>query len=76
MTEQIVGRGVELLNALRGKPGAWLTRAELAEATGKRALSPNDRNWLERLERAGLIEVQERRKPESVRGAEYIYRAK
>lgn len=68
-------RGEALLSALRGKPGEWLTRAQLAELTGKNALSPNDRYWLEKLEREGLIEVDTR----PVSGPakhEYIYRAK
>lgn len=76
MTERITGRGAELLAILRGKPDQWMNRVELSEAIRKRALSPNDRNWLARLERAGLIEVQERPRPGAPRGSEYVYRAK
>lgn len=72
---KIAGRGADLLAALRGKPDQWLTRADLAELTGKNQLSPNDRHWLDRLEREGLIEVQQRTKPEAVIGYEYVYRA-
>lgn len=71
MTE-IKGRGAALVNAL-SKNGGWMTRAELAAATGKNQLSPNDINWLERLSRDGVIEVDQRTIPGPV-GFEYIYR--
>lgn len=71
---KISGRGGQLLAAMR-KTGAWMSRAELAEATGKAALSPNDRNWLDRLETDGLIERRQRSKPEAVIGYEYVYRS-
>lgn len=70
----IAGRGAALLHALHNS-GEWMTRADLAAATGKRSLSPNDRNWLERFEREGLIEVDTR----PVVGPaqhEYLYRAR
>lgn len=73
MSIEIKGRGAALLDALR-KSGQQMTRADLAEATGKNQLSPNDVNWLERLEREGLIEVDTR----PVTGPakhEYLYRA-
>lgn len=71
---EIVGRGAALLAAIRAQKGQWINRAALAAATGKNLLSPNDRNWLERLEREGLIEVSTR----PVQGParfEYVYRA-
>lgn len=73
MTESI-GRRAILLNALRGK-GDWMTRDELATATGKKTLSPNDRNHLDDMEREGEIEVRQR-SIKSPLGYELQYRSK
>ena len=72
MTE-IIGRGAALLSVLRST-GQWTTRTQLAEATGKKQLSPNDRNWLATLERDGLIEVRKQTINAPV-GFEWQYRA-
>ena len=64
----------ELLSAIRSRGKEWINRAELAAATGKNLLSPNDRHWLERLERDGLIEV-DRRPVAGPARFEYVYRA-
>lgn len=71
MTETI-GRRAALLAALR-ENGDWMTRDQLATATGKRILSPNDRNHLDELEREGVIEVRQR-SIKSPRGYELQYR--
>lgn len=48
-------RRARMLEALRNA-GAWLDRAEIASATGKKELSPNDVNHLRDLENEGYIE--------------------
>lgn len=73
MTES-TGRRAAILTALRDK-GDWMTRDELATATGKRTLSPNDRNHLDDMEREGVIEVQQR-PIKSPLGYELRYRVK
>ena len=72
---KVTGRGADLLAAIRARRGEWLTRVDLAEATGKRQLSPNDRHWLDTLEHEGLIEI-DRRAIDAPVGFEWIYRAK
>jgi predicted transcriptional regulator len=65
----------EMLEALRQAKGQWLTRAELAAATGKRNLSQNDTFRLSELEQAGIIQIQQ----VPARGAtrlQYQYRVK
>jgi hypothetical protein len=73
MTESI-GRRAALLTALR-ENGDWMTRDQLATATGKRILSPNDRTHLDNMEREGEIEVTQR-SIKSPRGYELLYRVK
>lgn len=55
----ITQRGAQILDALRAS-GAWMTRAQLAGATGKNWLSPNDLNQLERMAAAGLLDIRQR----------------
>lgn len=45
-----------LLDALRNQSGQWLDRNALADATGKRRLSPNDVHHLEALVAEGRVE--------------------
>lgn len=52
-------RGRELLEVIRSN-GDWISRAQLAHATGKSRLSPHDAALLDRMVAAGLIEVRER----------------
>lgn len=67
-------RAAELLAAIRAT-GGWINRAKLAEATGKRILSPNDRHHLESLEREGEIESM-KQKADNPQGFEWVYRVK
>lgn len=71
--EPLTKRQAAILNALHS--GDWMNRQELAEATGKRNLSPNDRNHLETLERRGLIKIS-KRAIDGPQGFEFIYRIK
>lgn len=75
MTAEITDRARELLAALKAQDGAWVTRSELARATGKNRLSPHDVDLLERLIEAGLIEKLQRKSNTPV-GIAYDYRAK
>jgi hypothetical protein len=70
----ITRRGAQLLAALRSAEG-WMTRAELASATGKNWMTPNDMIQLERMAAAGLIEISQQ---VPIRGprARWVYRAK
>lgn len=73
MDEHITGRAQILLTALR-KTGAWMSRADLARATGKNRLSPHDIALLDRLVTSGLIEKQQRESITPV-GTAFDYRA-
>jgi len=64
-------RAGELLAALRSN-GGWLSRADLANDTGKNQLSPNDVKQLETLVSAGIVERSNR--PSKSILAEWIYR--
>lgn len=68
----LTDRASELLAAIK-KHGDWISRAEIAEATGKRRLSPHDRNLLEDLEASGLIEQDEQ--PAGI-STKFVYKAK
>ena len=59
VTEEInlTERARELLTALC-KTRQWLDRRQLASATGKKLLSPHDRNLLEELAELELIDVR------------------
>lgn len=57
--DSFTGRGLDLLNAVKAAD-RWISRAEIAHATGKNRLSPHDINLLERMVNRGLIEVRER----------------
>lgn len=48
-------RHFELYDAIKAA-GDWITRPELADATGKRVLSPNDKERLKELVAQGYIE--------------------
>lgn len=75
MTEKVLAkRAGELLAAIRATEG-WISRAKLADATGKRILSPNDRNHLITLERAGEIESM-KQPAANPQGYEWVYRVK
>jgi len=67
-------RGKELLEGLR-KGGGWMSRIQLARASGKNILSPHDKILLERLIEAGYVEIRERKSNTPV-GMAYEYRAK
>lgn len=73
MTEQITDRARELLAALRAG-GVWMSRADLARATGKNRLSPHDVDLLDRLAAADLAEKRKRKSNTPV-GIAYDYRA-
>ena len=66
-------RASELLNALRSN-GGWLSRADLADQTGKNQLSPNDVKQLETLVSAGIVERSNR--PSKSILPEAIYKVK
>lgn len=68
-------RAADILAALKAADGAWLNRVQLAKATGKQTLSPNDRRWLDELERAGEIEALQQ-KAANPKGFEWVYRIK
>ena len=53
-------RARALLAALEAAGGAWCSRNDLAAATGKNRLSPNDIHHLEELSRAGWLESEKR----------------
>lgn len=72
--QPITGRGRAMLNAMRAR-GDWMTRADLAHATGKNWISPNDLHQLARMAAAGLIEIREHRPTGSPR-ARWEYRIK
>ncbi len=55
----VTERGLQLLKALR-KRGDWMSRADLALATGKHRLSPHDLELLNRMIAAGLVERRQR----------------
>lgn len=67
-------RRAALFSVLRGNAGQWMTRTELAAATGKTRLSPNDVHHLEDLAREGLIEARQET-IKSPLGYEWQYRA-
>lgn len=70
----ITERALVLLAALQAANGAWVSRAELARATGKRRLSPHDVLLLERLAESGKVEIRQRENHTPV-GIAYDYRA-
>ena len=69
---EVTGRAKELLQAIR-ESSEWVTRADLAMLTGKKRLSPHDRNLLDDLETNGLIETDE--KPAGI-STKFVYKAK
>ncbi len=71
--QTVTQRGTQLLAALEGS--GWMSRAQLAHATGKRALSLHDRMLLERMIDAGLIEKRQRSSNTPV-GIAFDYRRK
>jgi predicted transcriptional regulator len=70
---QLTERANQLLEALKSS-GNWMSRAQLAKATGKNLLSPHDKDLLERLIASGLIEKRQRSSVTPV-GIAYDYRA-
>jgi len=69
---ELTGRASDLLKAIK-EHGGWITRAELASATGKTRLSPHDRNLLDDLCSSGLIELDEQ--PAGI-STKFVYKAK
>lgn len=69
--DDLTGRAKELLIAIR-EHGDWISRAELAQATGKVRLSPHDRNLLEDLTASGFIRQDE--KPAGI-STKFVYKA-
>jgi predicted transcriptional regulator len=67
-------RARELYNALKTS-GQWMTRNDLADATDKRRLSPNDVHQLEGLVSDGLIDRRDEPGAGTV-GKTYAYRAR
>lgn len=51
-------RHLDLYRAIKAR-GEWITRPELAKATGKRQLSPNDKDRLAELVKGGYIEEEQ-----------------
>jgi DNA-binding IclR family transcriptional regulator len=70
--ERLTERAEELLTAIR-EAGDWVTRSDIAEATGKNRLSPHDRQLLDTLADSGYIEREER--PAGI-SMKYVYKAK
>jgi hypothetical protein len=71
---RITGRANLLLNAMKETQN-WMSRAQLAHATGKRNLSPHDIMLLDRLIEYGIIEKRERESNTPV-GIAFDYRLK
>ncbi len=72
MVQDMPRRRRELLEAIQ-RAGDWVNRDQLATATGKVRLSPNDHMHLEKLVTDGLIEVETRTARGPV-GRQYYYR--
>jgi predicted transcriptional regulator len=66
-------RASKLLDVLK-KNGGWMSRAQIAHETGKRVLSPHDKELLERLIQVGLVEKHQRESNTPV-GIAFEYRA-
>lgn len=64
----------KILDALRSA-GDWMNRAQLAEALGKKRLTPYDVQILDGLATAGTVEAQRREKPGFI-PYEWVYRSK
>ncbi len=62
-----------LLHVLRGSPGEWFTRSDIAKALEKRKLSSYDIAMLEVLESQGVVEIQHRENRTPI-GYEFVYR--
>ena len=74
MTElKLTARATAMLTAMRANEG-FMTRNELADATGKRHISPNDMMLLGKLSSAGLIDI-ETRAGSGPKGVFFVYRA-
>jgi hypothetical protein len=74
MSQEITDRARALLEALQ-RGNKWMSRAELANATGKAGrLSPHDFLLLDRLAQKGLIEVRKQESKAPV-GERFEYRA-
>lgn len=65
-------RAEELFNAVRNA-GGWIDRADLANATGKNQLSPNDLKHLQKMKESGILESG-MIESESKRKVKYAYR--
>lgn len=69
----ITGRALQLFAALKSN-GGWMDRNQLADATGKRVLSPHDVALIDRLIERGLAEGREE-PGGGPRGVRHVYRA-
>jgi len=70
---ELTDRARDLLRAIR-VPTGWISRTELAKATGKNRISPHDVQLLERMCASGLIEMRQRKSNTPI-GIAYEYRA-
>lgn len=72
---EVTPQGAKLLAALKDAGGVWLTRKAIAEAVGKKRLTPYDVALLELLVNQGDAEA-EKRPHEGPITYEWVYRAK
>jgi DNA-binding IclR family transcriptional regulator len=72
--DSLTGRALEMLDALR-QSGEWMSRAQIAHASGKKALIPYDKELLERMVEGGFLEKRQRASNTPV-GIAYEYKAK
>lgn len=57
--EKLNPLGEKILDAIRSKPGEWLTRNDVAALIGRQALTPYDFKTLDYLAQQGLIEARQ-----------------
>lgn len=70
----ITAHASKILNALKGTPGEWQTRRDIARAIGKNRLTPYDMDMLQRLCDVGFAKIA-RRRNETPIGWEWVYQA-
>ena len=72
--DQVTGRALEMLEALRSS-GEWMSRVQVARASGKKRLIPYDVELLQQMVEKGLLEIRQRESATPI-GIAYEYKAK